>query len=177
MARRDLSGPDSFKEIQSLSIACDNSHPHAAWGKTFHPDTGLEVWATSLEARYPQKLCVAVVHVVLQVLHSQGLQLLPDSISAIADSPLHRSQLTSVALNKQRISGKIPPLIPDFSRVQVISLPTDEVVPVSVLSKLQKAWNPDPQYHYLLGPVCFDAHVKSRGLKMVCMNQNAMCKS
>ena len=134
----------SFREIQSLSIACDNSHPHAAWGKTFHPDTGLEVWATSLESRYPQKLCVAVVHVVLQVLHSQGSQLLPDSIGAIADSPLHRSQLTSVALNKQPISGKIPPLIPEFPRVQVISISTDEVAPVSVLSKLQKAWNPDP---------------------------------
>ncbi len=134
----------SFREIQGLSMACDNSHPHAAWGKTFLPDTGLEVWATSLESCYPQKLCVAVVHVVLQVLHSQGLQLLPDSISAIADSPLHRSQLTSVALNKQRISRKIPPLIPEFSRVQVMSISTDEVVPVSVLSKLQKAWNPDP---------------------------------
>ena len=132
----------SFREIQGLSVACDN-HEHAAWGKTFHPDTGLEVWATSLEARYPQKLCVAVVHVVLQVLHSQGLQLLPESISAIADSPLHRSQLTSVAINKQPISGKVPPLIPDFSRIQVVSLPSEQVVPVPVLSKLQKAWNPD----------------------------------
>ena len=28
--------------------------------------------------------------------------------------------------------------------MQVISLATDEAVPVSVLSKLQKAWNPDP---------------------------------
>ena len=50
----------SFQEIQRLSVSCDNNHEHAAWGKTYHPDTGSEVWATSLEARYPQKLCVAV---------------------------------------------------------------------------------------------------------------------
>lgn len=133
----------SFKEIQKLSVACDNQHEHAAWGKTFHPETGQEVWATSLESRYPRKLCVAIVHVVLQVLHSNGLQLLPESLSAISDSPLHRSQLSSVAISKQPISGKIPPLVPDFSRVQVLSLPIDVEVPVAVLSKLSKVWNPD----------------------------------
>ena len=155
----------SFREIQTLSIACDNSHPHAAWGKTFHPDTGLEVWATSLEARYPQKLCVAIVHVVLQVLYSQGLQLLPDSLSAITDSPLHRSQLTSLALNKQPISGKIPPLIPEFSKVQVVALSTDEVVPVSVLSKLQKAWSPDPAVSLPAGSRLLRCTRKIRGVE------------
>ena len=141
----------SFQEIQRLSVSCDNNHIHAAWGKTFHPETGLEVWATSLEARYPQKLCVAVVHVVLQVLHSHGLQLLPESISAIADSPLHRAQLTSVAISKQPISGKIPPLVPDFSRVQVIVIPSNEDVPVPVLSKLQNVWNPAPNVSLPVG--------------------------
>ena len=117
------------------------------------------------EARYPQKLCVAVVHVVLQVLHSQGLQLLPDSISAIADSPLHRSQLASVALNKQPISGKIPPLIPEFSKAQVISLSTDEAVPVSVLSKLQKAWNPDPAISLPVGSRLLRCTRKIKGVE------------
>ena len=145
--------------------------------KTFHPDTGLEVWATSLEARYPQKLCVAVAYVVLQVLHSQGLQPLPESISAIADSPLHRSQLTSVAISKQPLSGKIPPLIADFSRVQLVAVPSDEVVPVPVLSKLQKkpgAWmllchcQQDPDYS--------DAHEKLLG-EMRAFIKHAMYKN
>ena len=155
----------SFQEIQRLSVSCDDNHQHAAWGKTFHPETGLQVWATSLEARYPQKLCVAVVHVVLQVLHSQGIQLLPESLSAIADSPMHRSQLMSIAINKQPTSGKIPPLIPDFSRVQVVSIPTDEVVPIPVLSKLQKSWNPDPNISIPVGSRLLRCTRKTMGEK------------
>ena len=99
------------------------------------------------------------------------------STSAIADSPLHRSQLTSVALNKQPISGKIPPLIPEFSRVQVISLATDLLFQCPCSPNCKRPGTQIRQYHYLLARVCFDAHVKSWGLKMVCMNQNAMCKS
>ncbi len=136
----------TFKEIQSLSVACNNQHEHAAWGKTFHPETGVEVWATSLESRYPQKLCVAIVHVILQVLHTNGLQLLPESLSAISESPLHRAQLRSVAISKQPISGKIAPIVPDFSKVQVISLPADVEIPVAVLAKLSKVWSPDSNF-------------------------------
>ena len=49
----------NFQSIESLSLSCDGRHARAKWGKTFDP----------LEAQYTRKLCIALVHVVLQQLH------------------------------------------------------------------------------------------------------------
>lgn len=133
----------NFKIIESLSLSCDGRHTHAKWGKTFDPETGKEVFATSLEAQYPRKLCIALVHVVLQQLHSQGLMLDPESLQALTSSPHHRSQISSLALAKQPRGNKIPPVVPEYSHVATIPLEHKQVPPVEVLQKLPAPWKVD----------------------------------
>ena len=59
----------NFPGILSLNIPCDRKHTQEPWGFARDAD-GKQVWATSLESRYPRKMCVALVTLVLEVAKS-----------------------------------------------------------------------------------------------------------
>ena len=49
----------NFGGISELDQKCDNSHKRLPWGKVLD-DTGRLIFATSEEAQYPRKMCVAL---------------------------------------------------------------------------------------------------------------------
>lgn len=101
----------NFQEIQQLSIECDKSHDHEPWRFAQDSD-GKRVWATSLESAYPRKMCIALVQSVLQVAHSFGLILQPQSMRDIHLHPLLKAQAAQVSSGLQP-RRKVPPLVPE----------------------------------------------------------------
>ena len=61
----------SFKSIETMDARCNRQHQHAPWGFAFN-DEGHQVWATSLESRYPRKMCVVLTQLVLPVAEKPG---------------------------------------------------------------------------------------------------------
>ena len=61
----------TFSAIQAMNVRCDNSHTHAPWGFAYDEE-GRQVWATSLESRYPTKMCVVLASIVLKVAADNG---------------------------------------------------------------------------------------------------------
>ena len=80
----------NFNAIEELNVACDNSHQHQPWGKAKDAH-GQEVFATSLEAEYPRRFCIALVQCILRQLQQQGLTLMPDALFDVKDSKLFTS--------------------------------------------------------------------------------------
>ena len=129
----------SFPGIDQLCIECDHSHPHAPWRKALNTD-GQQVWAT-LESQYPRKLCVALVMCVLQQLTQQGLQLRPQEMAEITSHPLMFAKQNQIAVGQQPRPAKLPPLVPEFSRIVVGRVASPADVPCSLLSKLPKPFS------------------------------------
>ena len=44
-------------DAPNLQLTCDGKHAHLPWGKATAPDTGDQVFSTSMETEYPWKLC------------------------------------------------------------------------------------------------------------------------
>jgi hypothetical protein len=68
----------NFCEVSALNIKCDHTHTHEPWGFA-RDENGRQVWATSLESRYPRKMCIVLVTMV-QFAERLGLKLKPTSI-------------------------------------------------------------------------------------------------
>ena len=130
----------NFPKIALLNISCDGKHAHKPWGKDFDA-TGRQVWATSLEAQYPRKMCIALVTTVLQQLHTQGLQLRPQELNEISDHPPMQAQANRIAAGFQPRPAKIPPLVPEFSKVLVCRLPNSCNLPCALMSKTSTAFD------------------------------------
>ena len=125
----------NFAEITQLDARCDNSHKHEPWRFAIGPD-GQKVWATSLESKYPQQLCLAVLQCVLQALHQREVVLRPTHLQAIQNHPLFMAKNAQIAAGQQPRSGKLPHLIPDFPTTAVFWVPTLSDVPCNLLGKL-----------------------------------------
>ena len=128
----------NFESIQSLNISCDNSHTHAAWGKTFNSE-GKQVWATSTEAQYPRKMCVALTTCVLQLLQDLGVDMPPSTLTD-AEAALS-SQMYRVATHLQPSRKKLPPFVPEYSSFLTVFVTTLSEVPCSLLQKLPEDWH------------------------------------
>ena len=70
----------NFRQVTMINRICDNQHPHEPWGKVV--SNGRQVFATSLEVHYPQKLCDAIAEAFLARLQQQY---------NFADSPFPRN--------------------------------------------------------------------------------------
>ena len=125
----------NFSAIQSMSVRCDNSHTHAPWGFAYDEE-GRQVWATSLESRYPTKMCVVLASIVLKVAEDNGLQLKPSSLDQSSDNPLAAMQDVQRSAGKQPRPSKIPPIVPDFSSVAVFLANTAADISCRLMSKL-----------------------------------------
>ena len=123
-----------FSAIAEMDQVCDKSHKHLPWGKVLD-DTGRLIYATSEEAQYPRKMCVALVECILRQLQRQGLQLLPNSLSAVQDQQFHASAASRIAAESQPRKSKLPPLVPEFSSVAVFYAPDSFNVGVPLLNK------------------------------------------
>ena len=125
------------RRIERLNLECSGDHEHAPWGKTFDPDTGKVVWATSLEASYPRPLCVALVQCILDALSGAGVQMPPKVLSDISCDPHLISQSLQTTVEKQPRGSHIPPIVTEFSNIQdILVAPTTES-PCEILHKLQ----------------------------------------
>ena len=127
----------NFPAIQSMSVRCDNNHTHAPWGFAYDEE-GRQVWATSLESRYPTKMCVVLASIVLKVAADNGLQLKPNSLDESSDNPLAAMQDVQRSAGRQPRPSKIPPVVPDFSSVAVFLANTAADISCRLMSKLSE---------------------------------------
>ena len=125
----------NFPSISQMSIKCDRTHTHAAWGFA-HDEQGRQVWATSLESQYPRKLCITLVSVVMQFAAAKGLQLPALDLQADLDNPLHRPHHSRVRTGMQPRTAKLPPVVSQYRSIAVYFAEQVCDVPCSLMSKL-----------------------------------------
>ena len=125
----------NFSAIEELNVACDNSHQHQPWGKAKDAH-GQEVFATSLEAEYPRRFCIALVQCILRQLQQQGLTLMPDALFDVKDSKLFEMQTARIAAFNQPRKNKVPPLIPESFAIGVFYIAHASDIPLALQSKV-----------------------------------------
>jgi hypothetical protein len=124
----------NFPGVQSLNIPCDRQHEHAPWGFARDND-GQRVWATSLESKYPRKMCVALVASVLEFAATLGLKLKAQSMLDDAH-PLQAAQQSQMSVGGQPKPARVAPVVSDFSSVAVFLVPGLDSIPCALMSKL-----------------------------------------
>ena len=127
-----------FSHISEMNVECDNSHTHLPWGKTLN-DEGKEVFATSLEAQYPQKFCFCLVQCIIRQLQRLNMKVLPDSLFDVRDEKLYEMQTARIAAQTQSRRSKLPPIISDVASVAVFFVEKPSDVPFALQSKVDKA--------------------------------------
>ena len=60
-----------FPEVSSINAVCPGDHQHEGWGLVQRGSK--RVFATSLEVRYPKRLCEAIVHAFILRLVAMGM--------------------------------------------------------------------------------------------------------
>jgi len=126
----------NFPGLLALNIACDRRHTHEPWGFARDAD-GKQIWATSLESRYPKKMCMALVTIALEFLETRGLTLKANSLED-ALNPLQVHQQSQMSVGLQPRPARIPPVVADTCSVGVFFAKTLEDIPCSLLSKLPR---------------------------------------
>jgi hypothetical protein len=120
----------NWSTLTQLSVTCDNSHSHAAWGKV-QTATGL-VFATSLEAEYPKLLCTRYVDALLSELTALCVSMPPTCLSTNWEKFQPRNDLMAISSNKQPRRA-LPPLISEHKSILVTALPVPSPVPVGAV--------------------------------------------
>ena len=92
------------------------------------------MWATSMESRYPRKLCVVLTQLVLQVAENHQLHLPAVDLSDVQDNPLKTSQHSQIGALRQ--PKRLPPLVPDFASVATFLCEDVAQLPCALQSKL-----------------------------------------
>ena len=123
----------NFPGLLALNIACDRRHTHEPWGFARDAD-GKQIWATSLESRYPKKMCMALVTIALEFLETRGLTLKANSLED-ALNPLQVHQQSQMSVGLQPRPARIPPVVADTCSVGVFFAKTLEDIPCSLLSE------------------------------------------
>ena len=123
----------NFKTIEAMDVRCNRAHQHAPWGFAINEE-GQQVWATSLESRYPRKLCVVLTQLVLQVAENHQLHLPAVDLSDVQDNPLKTSQHSQIGALRQ--PKRLPPLVPDFASVATFLCEDVAQLPCPLQSKL-----------------------------------------
>ena len=125
----------NFVGIKELDQECDKSHTHLPWGKVLD-ETGRLIFATSEEAQYPRKMCVALVQCVLRQLQKQGLQQMPQDLTGVTGQQFFSSATSRISAEIQPRKNKLPPLVPEHSSVAVFYAGEATDVGASLLSKM-----------------------------------------
>ena len=125
----------NFKNITEMDLACDKSHKHLPWGKVMD-DTGRLIFATSEEAQYPRKMCVALVECVMRKLQTLGLQQMPQDLSEVQGQQFFTSAASRISAENQPRKSKLPPLVPEHSSVAVFYAPESQDMGTPLLTKL-----------------------------------------
>ena len=128
----------NFGGISELDQKCDNSHKHLPWGKVLD-DNGRLIFATSEEAQYPRKMCVALVECILRQLQRQGLQPSPHELSAVQDQQFFTSAASRISAATQPRKSRLPPLVPEHSSVAVFYAPESLDFETPLLTKLKSS--------------------------------------
>eukprot|EP00435_Cladocopium_sp_Y103_P032581 s1136_g8.t1 len=124
----------NFPGVESLNIPCNGQHSHEPWGFA-RDQEGKQVWATSLESKYPRKMCIAVVTLVLDFAATRGLKL--KATSLLDDTnPLQAAQKSQISAGGQPKPSKVPPVVADFSSVATFLVISLDEIPCSLMSKL-----------------------------------------
>ena len=127
----------SFSEITAMDVKCDRTHVHHGWNCTTD-DNGKKVWATSQESQYPQKLCVALIQLVLQAASAFGIVLQPATLQESLEHPLNRAKTAQVATGHQPRGNKLPPLVPTYRHIAYFFATRPSDIPCSLMAKLDK---------------------------------------
>ena len=124
----------NFPGVLSLNIWCDGKHPHEPWGFARDSD-GKQVRATALESKYPRKMCVALVNLVLDFAAERGLRL--KATSLLDDvNPLQTSKRSQMSIGDQPRPSRIPPMVSDTCFVAVHCAKNLVDIPCALMSKL-----------------------------------------
>ena len=127
----------NFSAIDELNVQCDSSHLHQPRGKAKDAH-GQEVYATSLEAEYPRRFCIALVQCIWRQLQRQGMTLMPDALFDVKDNKLFEMQTARIASFNQPRKNKLPPLIPESFAVGVFYVAHASDIPLALHSKSTK---------------------------------------
>ena len=125
----------NFENITEMDLACDKGHKHLPWGRVMD-DTGRLIFATSEEAQYPRKMCVALVECVMRKLQTLGLQQMPQDLSEVQGQQFFTSAASRVSAENQPRKSKLPPLVPEHSSVAVFYAPESQDMGTPLLTKL-----------------------------------------
>ena len=125
----------SFQQIEQMSVSCNRKHVHKGWGFTIGAD-GQKTWATSVESQYPRQLCLALLTIVLQLAHSYGVILKPDSLADILQHPLESARNAKIAVGVQPRGNKLPPIVPNFQQAGTFFARGPEDIPCALMGKL-----------------------------------------
>ena len=101
--------------IEAINLRCPGNHRHAKWG--VQHVNGKRVFATKEERHYPSGLCACVAQVILNLCKEHDLEMPADSLqfaSKDANSLLQQAKVETGIYTKL---SKLPPLIPEYSKV------------------------------------------------------------
>ena len=130
----------SFKTIETLDARCNRQHKHAPWGFAFN-DEGHQVWATSLESRFPCKMC-RFDPTRLASCRKPGASPIPSvDLAGVENNPLMTSLRSQGGAQRQ--PKRLPLLVPDFESVANFLCEDVTNLPCALQSKLpaeKKLW-------------------------------------
>ena len=108
---------NDFVEMDALAVQCDNSHaePHLPW--TVASQDGQWQFSTADEAAYPRLLCQRVAAQVAAMATRKGHRPPAETLDEDMD---HATLLQRVATGKQPRGRKLPPLVAEFARTEVV---------------------------------------------------------
>ena len=104
----------TLPNLNSMCLTCPGDHKHEPWGVISTP-TGSK-FATSTEAEYPIGLCCALAYLVQSFALEHGAISPPQSLASVSAVSLVQSRAVTGELVR---ASKLPPLVPEFSRVLV----------------------------------------------------------
>ena len=116
----------NYHQLSQLGVLCNNAHTHAQWGRS---STG---WRTAEETAYPGPLCKAWARCILQTALDAGALSGPQSIGDL-EADVYNLRHSQVGGNKQPRGRRIPPLVPEFKSVAVLTGPSKAHPSVSEL--------------------------------------------
>ena len=123
----------SFKTIETLDARCNRQHKHAPWGFAFN-DEGHQVWATSLESRFPCKMC-RFDPTRLASCRKPGASPIPSvDLAGVENNPLMTSLRSQGGAQRQ--PQRLPLLVPDFESVANFLCEDVTNLPCALQSKL-----------------------------------------
>ena len=109
--------------LRELSLECDNNHQHEAWSVNNTPD-GWKFDAAA-ESEHPKQLCQIISKTLTDNLIQLRVTSVATSLSGSQISGSAKRLRARIASGKQPRGSRLPPLLPEFLRVDEVTSQPD----------------------------------------------------